>query len=128
MLGGGESGRLDGDWDGGGCCSLKTYSFENFPRLLYFTPWKFQVKQTFTPWNSTKLLHSSEILRYKTKSPGNFTWFFLDHPCNKFHIVFNKSLEILLTIPSIPLENPILLILFLFSNMVLSKTHTPKWI
>ena len=44
----------------------------------------------------------------------------------KLHIVFNKFLEILLTVSSIHPEVPILLILFLFSNMLLSKIQTPK--
>ena len=51
--------------------------------------------------------------------------FFLIIRC-KLHIVFNKFLEILLTVSSIHPEVPILLILFLFSNMLLSKIQTPK--
>ena len=42
--------------------------------LLYL--WKFQTKESFTPTNSTKLLHILEILRHKTKAPGNSIFFF----------------------------------------------------
>ena len=47
--------------------------------LIY--PLKFQTKQSLTPTNSTKLCSPfrSFILRPKTKIPGNFTWFLLDH-------------------------------------------------
>ena len=41
------------------------------------------------------MLHPSEILRPKTKIPGNCTWFFLDDAW-KFDFVFNKLLENLL--------------------------------
>ena len=58
---------------------------------LFVYPWKFQTKQGFTRRNFSKLLvlhHSSEIVRPKTKTPGNSTWYFLDYTW-KFHIVFN---------------------------------------
>ena len=54
---------------------------------------------------STKLivLHFSEILRPKTITSENSTWFFHDHPWN-FHVVFNLPLEIPFAISSILLE------------------------
>ena len=57
--------------------------------LLYY--WKFQTKQSFTPRGSTKLcsIHPSEILKPKTKTTGNSTLLFLDHPLKLFHIAFN---------------------------------------
>ena len=57
--------------------------------LLY--PWKFQTKLKTSPLETSQncvTTPSSEILTPKTKTPGNSTWFFLDHP-RKFHIVFN---------------------------------------
>ena len=49
------------------------------------------------------VLHPSEILRRKTKTPGKFYIIFFDHPW-KFHVAFNEHLETPLAISSIPLE------------------------
>ena len=88
------------------------------PQNFLFYPWKFQTGNSIQ-------LHPSKILRPKTNTTENFVWCFLDHAC-KFHIVFDKSLEVLLTISLIFLKTPILLILFLFPNMLLPTIHTPK--
>ena len=50
-----------------------TYFFENPLEFLAFLlyPWKFQIKQSFTTMNSTKLLHPKIVLEdYKTKTLG----------------------------------------------------------
>ena len=50
-----------------------TYFFENPLEFLAFLlyPWKFQIKQSFTTINSTKLLHPKIVLEdYKTKTLG----------------------------------------------------------
>ena len=65
--------KVDGNW---AVLENQTDGFLKRPLeflafLLY--PWKFQAKQSFTPRSSTKLLHFSEILRPKTKTPENST-------------------------------------------------------
>ena len=39
---------------------LRIYSFEETPGIFRFvtSPWKFQIKQSFTPGNPTKLFHT----------------------------------------------------------------------
>ena len=80
--------------------------FWNPPEIFrFFTlPLEAPDKIRVSPRNSTKLLHSLEILRSKTKSPGNSTWLFLDHTW-KFCIILNY-LENPLAISLIPLEIP----------------------
>ena len=70
---------------------LRTYFFEkdpqNFKNLLLYT-WKSQKKIKLQPWKFYKIvLHPLEFPRSKTKTHGNSTWFFLDHP-GKFHFFF----------------------------------------
>ena len=64
------------------------------PGIFRFSlyPWKFQTIQSFTPRNSTQLcITPSEILRTKTKTPGNTTprnsMSVLTNPW-KFHLLF----------------------------------------
>ena len=64
------------------------------PGIFRFSlyPWKFQTKQSFSPRNSTQLcITPSEILRTKTKTPGNTTprnsMSVLTNPW-KFHLLF----------------------------------------
>ena len=67
---------------GGRGLRFRTYFFENPPGIFLFFllyPWKFQTKQSSTPWNSSKfLLDPLEIPGSKTKTlgPGNSTLFF----------------------------------------------------
>ena len=50
-------------------------------------------------WKFSKMvLHTLEISKPKTNTPGNRTWFFLDHPW-KFHLLFDRPLEIFLNQP-----------------------------
>ena len=112
---------------GRGCCWLRSYLFENSPRIFYFTPGNFSQNKPLplqTPQNCVTPL--GNFKRPRITRPLEISRFFPDHCCNKnFHIVFSKSLDILLTIPSIPLETPIL-ILFLFSNMLFCKIYSRK--
>ena len=93
---------------GGGGVGVENIVFENSGnfQIFYFTPDNSKEKY-FTPTSSAKFCYrrTSEILRLKTKTPGNCTkfLFFLDQTW-KFHVVLNQPLEIPLTISSVPLE------------------------
>ena len=70
---------------------LRTYFFEHPPRVFRFfnLPIEIPDKIKFHSWKLDKIvLHPSQILRPKTKTPGKSTRCFLDHPW-KFHVVFN---------------------------------------
>ena len=77
------------------------------------------------------VLHPSEILRHKTKTPGKFYIIFFDHPW-KFHVVFNEHLETPLAISSIPLEisyslHPLptrLLFSFFLEQLIINPGHS----
>ena len=71
------------------------YTFLKTPQeflgfLLY--PWKFQTKQSLTLETPQNCIHSSEILRLKTKIPGDFTWFFLITPGNSTLFLINPCI------------------------------------
>ena len=114
-VGGRSGGRGVGNWGRGRGCWLRTYFFENSLRNFYFTPGNSRQSKPLPLEIPQNCITPLEIRH-------DFFWI---TPC-KLHIVFNKFLEILLTVSSIHLEVPILLILFLFSNMLLSKIQTPK--
>ena len=117
-----EGGKGRGVVVGWGHTYLKT------PPECFTLPKEISGKTNLYPFKLHKIvLHPSEILKdLEPQDPWKFhmifSWSLLQQ---KFHIVFSKSLDILLTIPSILLETPIL-ILFLFSNMLFSKFYSPK--
>ena len=83
-------------------CKYKTN--EQLSLLLFTLPLEIPNKAKLHPQKLHKIvLHPSEILRHKTKTPGKFYIIFFDHPW-KFHVVFNEPLGIPLAISSIPLE------------------------
>ena len=78
------------------CSRKKTCFFENPWGFLGFSlslkiPEKNKASPLEAPQNCVTPVHPSEILRPKAKTPGNSTWFFLDHPWKfqKFQVVFN---------------------------------------
>ena len=73
----------------GGMCTMMLDMFIGpFQKKKNFNlPWEFYPK--LHHWKFHKIvLDPLEIPRSKTKTPGNFTLFFLGHPW-KFHFVFN---------------------------------------
>ena len=65
-----------------------TLEFLGFP----FYSRKFQKKRSFTPetpQNCVTRVHHSELLRPKTKTPGNSIWFFLSWPPLKIPCFFS---------------------------------------
>ena len=74
------------------------------------------------------MLHPSEILRPTTKTPGNSTWFFLDHPC-KLPIIFRDCQQITFVTLNrfCPLSKP-QGPLFLMDNIMMERIPTKiKW-
>ena len=67
-----------------------TLEFLGFP----FYSRKFQKKRSFTPetpQNCVTRVHRSELLRPKTKTPGNSIWFFLSWPPLKIPCFFQLT-------------------------------------
>ena len=74
--------------EGGG---VEDILFWNPPGIFHFFTWplKFPDKTKLNPWIFHKIvLDPLEILRPKTKTPGNSTLFFLGQPWT-FHFIFN---------------------------------------
>ena len=70
---------------------LMIYFYENPPGIFHFFTLAMEIpdKTKLNPSILHKLvLNHLEIPRPKTKSPGNSTLFFINHPW-KFHFVFN---------------------------------------
>ena len=63
------------------------------PRILRFVTLPLEIpEKAFTPRTSATYWHPLEVSRSKTKSHGNSTCVFLEHPW-KFNFFFNWSLE-----------------------------------
>ena len=87
---------------------VKDILFWNRPGFFRFLTLSLGIldKLKLHPFKFHKIvLHPLEILRPTTRTPGNSTWIFLDHPW-KFQVVYNWPLENPLAIYSIPLEIP----------------------
>ena len=70
---------------------LRIYSFENPSGISNFLTLHLEIpdKTKLNPWIFHKIvLDPLDILKPKTKTPGNSTLFFLGHPW-KFHFLFN---------------------------------------
>ena len=70
---------------------LRTYFFEKHPGIFrFFTlPLGILDKKELHPWTFCEVVwHPLEILRPKSKTPRNSTWYFLGHPL-EFRLIFN---------------------------------------
>ena len=91
--------------NGGGGGGEDILYFSQNP-LEIFTFVTLPVEKNFHLWKFWKLVwHPLEIVRSKTKTHGNSTRFFLEHPW-KFHFFFSWTLEFSYAISSIPLKIP----------------------